>query len=96
MILIKPIITERSLRYASLGRFTFEVEVSANKPEIAAEVAKTFNVHPVSVRTMVLKGGLKRSMRTRKYVQKADRKKAVITLKAGEKIDLFETGGTNA
>lgn len=95
-ILIKPLITERSMMEASRGRFTFEVHVKANKQQIKAEVVKAFNVHPIAITTMIIKGGSKRSARTRKVSKISNWKKAVITLKPGEKIDLFDVGGQNA
>ena len=94
-ILIKPIITERSMQVASLGRFTFEVDLKANKNEIAGVVAKTFNVHPLKVATQINKGRLKRSLRSRNYIKTAAVKKAVVSLKTGEKIDLFDVTESN-
>lgn len=89
-VLIKPIITERSMMDASHGRFTFQVDLSANKSQIAAEVAAVFNVHPVDVHTMIVKGTSKRSLKARKLIKGANFKKAVVMLKAGEKIGLFD------
>ena len=95
-ILIKPIITERSMMEASRGRFTFRVDLKANKQEIKNEVAKVFNVHPIDITTIVVKGKVKRSMKTRKTTKQSNWKKAVVSLKQGEKIDLFDVGGQNA
>jgi large subunit ribosomal protein L23 len=96
-ILNKPIITERSLADAQIGRFTFAVEKTANKPQIAAVVASQFNVHVLSVKTAIVKGKTKKAGKRRLITKASDWKKAIVVLKAGEKIDLFEVGGaTNA
>lgn len=89
-ILIKPIVTERSMQDAALGRFTFQVGLKANKHDIAASVGKAFNVHPTAVRTQIVKGVRKRSARSRTYFQTPASKKAVVSLKLGEKIELFD------
>ncbi|MEK7565427.1 MAG: 50S ribosomal protein L23 [Patescibacteria group bacterium] len=96
-ILIKPIITERSLNDAAAGKFTFAVDKTANKPQIAQAVITQFAVHVVSVRTSIVKGKTKRAGKKRLIVKTPDWKKATVALKTGEKIDLFEVGGaTNA
>lgn len=89
-VLVKPLITERSMRDAAAGKFTFQVDRFANKSEIAKEIAAVFKVHPIKVATMILKGEKKRSLRSRNIAQEADIKKAIVTLKKGEKIALFD------
>lgn len=89
-ILIRPIITEKSMTEAALGKFTFEVLKSANKPEIAKAVKESFKVSPIKVQTITIKGKTKRSLRTRKTVKGSTYKKAIVQLKTGEKIDLFD------
>lgn len=92
-ILLRPIITEKSLQEAGRGRYTFAVEKGANKIQIAQAVAETFAVHPEGVKTITKKGKATRSMRRRTKVLRSDWKKAVIQLKTGEKIEIFETQG---
>lgn len=75
---------------AARGRFTFEVLKSANKPEIAKAVKDTFKVNPLKVQTLNVKAKTRRSMRTRKVSKISGFKKAVVQLKAGEKIELFD------
>jgi large subunit ribosomal protein L23 len=89
-ILIRPIISEKSMNEAAKGRFTFEVFKFANKPEIALAVKQAFKVNPIKVQTISVKGKTKRSAKTRKVNRASDWKKAIIQLKAGEKIDLFD------
>ncbi len=93
MNIISPMITEKSMADATLSKFTFKVSKSANKAEIKKEVEGKFNVHVTNVSTSILKG---KSIRVgaRRTEKKLDAtKKAVVTLKSGEKIGLFELGG---
>ncbi|MEK7127493.1 MAG: 50S ribosomal protein L23 [Patescibacteria group bacterium] len=95
MILIKPIITEKSMKEAQLGRFTFEVDKNANKPAIALVVAEMFKVHPVTVRTTIVKGRRQKVGKRRLEEAKPFWKKAVVYLKKDEKIALFDIQGGN-
>lgn len=79
---------------ASKGRFTFEVDLKANKPQVCAEVAQIFNVHPVEIKTVVRKGTLKKSLRKKMSFKTPNIKIAVLTLKAGEKIDAFDVASS--
>jgi large subunit ribosomal protein L23 len=92
-VIISPLITEKSMNDASQGKFTFRVRKSANKSEIKKSVEDFFNVHVTHISTSILKGkkmrvGIKRAER-----EISDTKKAVVTLKSGEKIGMFELGG---
>ncbi|MBI2611317.1 50S ribosomal protein L23 [Candidatus Gottesmanbacteria bacterium] len=89
-ILIKPLITERSLKDAEKGVFTFRVEKKANKPEIKSEIESHFGVHVQAITTATIKGKSRFAGRRRTKVVKPDWKKAKVRLKSGEKIDLFE------
>ena len=52
----KPILTEKSLQDAAEGKFTFEVELKADKKTITKAVKEEFNVDVLAVRTRILKG----------------------------------------
>jgi large subunit ribosomal protein L23 len=88
-VIIKPIITEKSMMEIEAGKYTFKVATDANKSEIRAAVEEVFGVKVQSVNTMNVKGKVKRQGR---FVGKrADWKKAMITLTADSKaIELFE------
>ena|SRR3989338_9297878 len=92
-IIKNPLITEKSLKDAGRGVFTFVVAKSANKIEIAKEVEAQFKVHVTAVKTSILKGKTKQVGKKRNIIRMPDSKKAFISLKSGEKIDLFEVGG---
>lgn len=73
---------------AELGQYTFEVDRKATKNQIAAAVEKTFKVNVVRVNTQVIKGKPKRT-RAGRPTKTSTIKKALVTLKAGEKIELL-------
>jgi large subunit ribosomal protein L23 len=91
-VLKRPIITEKSIQETALGKYTFEVDRRATKLEITRAVREFLRVQPVSVRIVNIKGRTKWTRGYRKKIKTRDWKKAIITLKRGEKIDLFETG----
>jgi large subunit ribosomal protein L23 len=92
-VVIKPFITEKSMREATKGKFTFQVAQHAGKKEIRRTIERSFGVHVVGLSTITTKGKSKRfgAKRTEKALSIV--KKAIITLKKGEKIDLFDIGG---
>lgn len=92
MIIIRPILTEKSLREASLGEYTFEVDKKANKNQITKAIEKMFSVHVTKISTMIVKGQMKRKGKKRLLIKTADIKKAKLKLKENEKITLFDVG----
>lgn len=88
-IIIKPIITEKSMQGIANKTYTFKVSINANKIEIANAVETVFGVKVKKVNTMRVKGHLRRQGRTEGYT--ADWKKAIVTLKEDSKaIEFFE------
>ena len=88
-VLKRPLITEKSnLMKDELNQIAFEVDRRANKIEIKEAVKKLFNVHVIKVRTFTMLG--KRKRMGRSEGKKSDWKKAIVTLKEGERIDFFE------
>lgn len=92
-MLNRPIVTEKSMRLASNGLYTFEVDKDANKKMIAKLVAEKFKVDVVSVKTINVKGKVKQQRKVRKSFQKPSYKKAIVQLKKGQTLALFETIG---
>jgi large subunit ribosomal protein L23 len=91
-ILKRPIVTEKMTALQERGQYAFEVELAANKIEIARAVEKKFNVTVVDVRTSRHKGKLKSQM-TRKgrfAGRTPEWKKAIVRLKDGDKIQFFQ------
>ena len=90
-LIYRPIVTEKITKMQDKGLYAFEVALNATKIDIARAVAKKFNVTVVNVRTMNYKGKSK-SQQTRrgKFTGTTSHyKKAIVTLKEGDKIDLF-------
>lgn len=92
-VIISPLITEKSMIDAGKGKFTFRVNKAANKNDIKKAVESNFSVHVTHVSTSILKGKSMRTgiRRTEKSISSS--KKAIVTLKTGEKIGMFELGG---
>ncbi len=81
-------LTEKSNKLSStLGQYTFEVFGHANKHQIAQAVEETFKVTVRRVNTLTYRGKNKKSRVGRPSVG-SDYKKAIVTLKAGDKIEL--------
>lgn len=89
--MLKPVFTEKSLKNAKLGNYTFKVTPTMNKKQIAALISKIFTVKVTKVRTMKTGGEKGRNARGRNFSVKAN-KKAIVTLKSGDKINVFEEG----
>ncbi len=87
-IIIKPIITEKSTAMGEDSRYVFKVKKDANKVEIAKAVEALFKVTVVSVNTITVPGKLKRQGRSQGLTP--EWKKAIVTLKDGDRISLFE------
>ncbi|NLO98170.1 MAG: 50S ribosomal protein L23 [Peptococcaceae bacterium] len=86
-VLIRPVISEKSVGLVDENKYTFWVNTAANKIEIKAAVEKMFKVKVDSVRTVTVKGKEKRVGRYTGMTPK--RKKAIVTLKPGNKIEGF-------
>jgi large subunit ribosomal protein L23 len=87
-VLLKPIITEKSTRLADDGKYVFAVAVGANKIQVKEAVELAFNVPVIDVNVMNVHGKTRRIGRTQGRAP--DWKKAVVTLAAGSRIELFE------
>ncbi len=87
-VLVKPIITERSTGLMEDNKYTFKVDKNANKIEIKHAVETIFKVDVIEVRTMNVKGKLKRQGRTSGMTP--GWKKAIVTVKAGQRLPIFE------
>ena len=88
-IILKPVITEKSMDDLQTGKYTFKVAKDANKSEIKKAVEQLFNVEVAKVNTMNCNG---REKRVGRYVGKTpDWKKAIVTLTEDSKaIEFFE------
>lgn len=88
-ILKRPLLTEKGTdQKEALNKYLFEVDLNANKIEVRNAVEKIFNVKVTDVHTVNVKGKAKRV--GRHLGKRSDWKKAIVTLKAGEKIEIIE------
>src|SRR5581483_6662216 len=92
-IIVRPLITEKSMSDVVKGKYSFVVSKDARKEVIKSVLKQQFNVTVVSISTSTVKGRTKRVGVRRQEVPTADWKKATVTLKKGDKIALFEPGG---
>ena len=87
-VLIKPAITEKSTLLQESGKYTFHISLKANKVEVKQAVESRFDVTVLDVNITKLHGKRKRyGPRTKK---RPDIKKAVVTVKPGDRINLIE------
>lgn len=91
IILKRPLITEKSMKLAGSNFYTFEVDRNATKPQIAKAVSEKFNVNVLRVKVLNIKGKIKQQKKVRRSYQTSTFKKAVVQVKKGDKIALFET-----
>jgi large subunit ribosomal protein L23 len=88
-ILIRPVVSEKSYAAFDANVYTFLVAHDANKIEIKNAVETIFGVRVTNVNTLNRKGKRKRNRRTGTYGQRASSKRAVVSLAAGDRIEIF-------
>ena len=86
-IILKPIVTEKSLVDQENGRYHFYVALTANKDQVATAFTSLFGHKVLSVNTTKIKGKVKTDWRKRRQIIKSDRKKAIVTIEKGKKIE---------
>ncbi len=89
-IIIRPVVSEKSYGLLDSGVYTFVVDPRASKIEISDAVETIFNVQVVKVNTLNRKGKRKRNRKSQTFGKRPDTKRAIVTLAAGGRIDLFE------
>lgn len=91
IILRRPIISEKSMKLADKHLYTFEVDKTATKPQIAKAVADKFDVKVLNVKTTNIKGETKSQRRIRAFYKTQPFKKAIVQVSKTQKIAIFET-----
>ncbi len=92
-IIIKPLYTEKMARQQeTLNKYAFSVNPNANKIEIKNAIENKFDVKVKDVKTMNVRGKMRQQMtRQGRFIgRRSDWKKAIITLEADFKLDLFD------
>lgn len=91
-VILGPIISEKSMKNANSGKFTFRVAIKAGKNQIKKEVSNKFKVDVVDIATIIMKPKKKRTFQRREAITPSW-KKAIVKVKSGQKIALFDLGG---
>ena len=86
-IIKRVLLTEKGSRLAALNKYFLEVDKKATKPQIRLAVEAKFGVHVLSVRTANMKGGLRTIRGTRRQTTESTWKRAIVTVKPGERIE---------
>ena len=87
-VLRNPLVTEKNTSLQAQGKYTFKVGNDATKVQIKQAVEKAFKVTVIAVNVMSVRGQEK--LVGRKKVSSGQWKKAIVTLKPGDKIQIFE------
>lgn len=88
-ILIRPIITEKSTTGLGERTYAFEVGIAANKVEIGRAIESFYDVEVERVRTMIVRGKVKRF--GRRQGKRSNWKKAYVTLATGESLPIYDS-----
>jgi large subunit ribosomal protein L23 len=93
-VIVSPRITEKSMADALLNQYTFVVHPQASKTQIRHAIESIFNVNVTAVNTVNVRGKARNFARkgVKTSGKQSDHKKAIVTLKPGQKIEL---GGVN-
>jgi large subunit ribosomal protein L23 len=88
-ILIRPVVSEKSYAAFDANVYTFLVAHDANKIEIKNAVETIFGVRVTNVNTLNRKGKRKKNRRTGNWGSRASSKRAIVSLAAGDRIEIF-------
>ena len=87
-VLLRPLITEKSTTQQEQNKYSFEIDEKANKPLVKQAVEKAFKVNVKAVNIIGVPGKMRRV--GRRQVMTRSWKKAIVTLRTGDKIEFFE------
>jgi large subunit ribosomal protein L23 len=89
-VLHRPVVSEKTYALMDNHVYVFDVDVDATKIDVRHAVEEAFGVKVAKVNTLRRKGKVIRNRRTNRAGRRNDTKRAIVTLAAGNKIDLFE------
>lgn len=87
-VLVKPLITEKTTNLVEQGKYAFIVALNANKIEVAKAVSDIYGVDVIAVNVIRMQG--KKVSRAKVRGKRSDFKKAIVSLKKGQSIELYE------
>lgn len=88
-VLINPIITEKAMQDVGNSKYTFQVASDVNKHQIAQAIKEIYNVEAIKINIIKIKSQ-KKLVRGKTLATDRGYKKAIVTLKKGQKIEGFE------
>ena len=88
-IIKRVILSEKGSKLSALNQYFLEVDRDATKPQIRRAVEEKFGVHVLAVRTANMKGGLRTIRGTRRQKVESTWKRAIVEVKAGERIEML-------
>jgi large subunit ribosomal protein L23 len=88
-VVLRPVVSEKSYGALDANVYTFEVAPDANKIQIKQAVEEIFGVTVTNVNTMNRPGKRKRNRRTGTWGRRPNQKRAVVSLAAGDTIEIF-------
>jgi large subunit ribosomal protein L23 len=89
-VLIRPVVSEKTYGLMDQNVYVFIVDPKATKIDVRHAVEQAFNVTVTNVNTLNRKGKSQRNRRTGVVGTRPDTKRAIVTLKSGDSINLFE------
>ena len=89
-VLLRPVVSEKTYALMDKGTYVFVVDPRATKIDVRNAVEQAFNVTVTNVNTLNRKGKSTRNRRTGVHGSRPDTKRAIVTLKSGDTINLFE------
>jgi len=87
-VIRRPLVTEKNTSLQTQGKYAFEIATDANKVQVKQAIEKAFKVTVTAVNVITVRGRERRV--GRRMVTGSSWKKAIVTLKAGDKIQIFE------
>jgi large subunit ribosomal protein L23 len=89
-VLIRPVVSEKTYALMDKGTYVFIVAPNSTKIDVRNAVERTFNVKVTNVNTLNRKGKSTRNRRTGVVGTRPGSKRAIVTLRAGDTINLFD------
>lgn len=90
-VILRPVVSEKSYAGTENGIYTFIVRPDANKIQIRQAIEELFPVRVANVNTLNRRGKQKKNRKTNTVGKRSDTKRAIVTLREGDRIDLFES-----
>ena len=90
-IIVRPVVSEKAYAAIEENRYTFIVHPDASKTEIKEAIQAIWDVQVTGVNTINRKGKTQRARRSNKLGHRPSTKRAIVTVAAGDRIELFES-----